>query len=64
MTKPKNARKRRYAKDAAKCHDGKIRDAVASKWTAKAQKAHDARKMGTFGAASPVRRIDPSEYGD
>lgn len=34
-----------------------MRDAVASKWTGAKQRKHDDRKLGTFGAASPVRFI-------
>lgn len=59
MAKAKNSKRARYAKAAAKCHNSGVRDAVASKWTAKKQRRHDDRKLGTFGAASEVRRIDP-----
>ena len=34
-----------------------IRDAAASKWSRIKQRRHDDRKLGTFGAASPVRII-------
>lgn len=52
-------KRRRYARSAAKCHSAGVRDALASKWSAKKQRRHDDRKLGTFGAASPARRIDP-----
>lgn len=57
--KSKKSKRAKYARAAAKCHNAGIRDAVASKWTAKKQRRHEVRKLGTFGAASPVRRIDP-----
>jgi hypothetical protein len=34
-----------------------IRDAVASKWSRVKQRRHEDRKLGTFGAASPVHII-------
>lgn len=39
-----------------------MRDIAASKWCKRDQRAFDIRKLGKFGAASEVRRIDPSEY--
>lgn len=32
---------------------------ATTKWRARKQKKHDARKLGRFGAASEVRHIDP-----
>ncbi len=55
---PKSARKA-YAKAAAKCASGGIRDALTSTWTAHDQAVHRNRKLGSFGAASPVIRINP-----
>lgn len=37
-----------------------MQDVAFSKRDAKADAAHRARKLGTFGAASAVRRIDPA----
>lgn len=48
-----------YAKAAAKCGNGKLRDAITTTWTATEQAKHKRRKLGSFGAASPVVRIDP-----
>lgn len=59
MTKQRKTKKTRYMKAASKCHSGGVRDALTSKWTAQDQAKHNARKLGTFGAASPVVRIDP-----
>ncbi len=59
MPKQKNTKLRRYAKAAAKCHNAGVRDALTSKTSAKKRRTHQDRKLGKFGAASPVRRIDP-----
>lgn len=40
-----------------------IRDIAASKWTKAKAAKHARRKLGTFGPASEVRRIDP-QTGD
>lgn len=40
-----------------------IRDIASSKWTREQATRHANRKLGTFGAASEVRRIDPTETG-
>jgi hypothetical protein len=32
-------------------------DPIASKWTRAKQQRHNTRKLGTFGAASPMRTI-------
>lgn len=58
----KRSKKRLYAKAAGKCHPAGVRDALTSKWTAKKQAKRDTRKLGTFGAASEVVSIDPSEW--
>jgi hypothetical protein len=55
--KQRNTKRRRYLRAAARCASGGVRDAVASKWTDAKQRRHDDRKLGTFGAASPVRII-------
>lgn len=48
-----------YAKAAGKCASGKLRDVVTSTSTAKDQAVHRNRKLGKFGAAGPVVRINP-----
>ena len=59
MAKQKVTKKRRFARAAAKCHNAGIRDVITSKSSAKKHRAHQDRKLGKFGAASAVRRIDP-----
>ena len=39
-----------------------MRDIAASKWNRREQHEYEARKLGTFGAAGPFRRIDPASY--
>jgi hypothetical protein len=39
-----------------------MQDVVFAKHTAKGERAYRNRKMGTFGPASEVRNINPSEY--
>jgi hypothetical protein len=56
MSKQRNSKRRKYLRAAARACGG-FRDAVASKWTEAKQHKHDDRKLGTFGAASPVRII-------
>jgi hypothetical protein len=34
-------------------------DVAMTKWGSIEQRKHNNRKLGTFGAASPVRRINP-----
>lgn len=58
MAKTKAKQIKRNAKRLPK----HMRDIAASKWSKGEQRAFDSRKLGTFGAASEVRRIDPSEY--
>jgi hypothetical protein len=48
-----------YAKSASKCTNGKLRDALTTKWTPRDQDKHAKRKLGTFGPASEVVRINP-----
>lgn len=55
---PKTARKA-YAKAALKCESGLLRDVLTSKSTARDRAVHRNRKLGKFGAASAVVRIDP-----
>lgn len=57
----KRSKKSRYARAAAKCHSGGVRDALTSKWSLAAQAKHHTRKLGSFGAASEVVRIDPRD---
>lgn len=56
---PKLTRKQRKA--AAKAPNW-VRTVAASKFDPTADRAYRNKKLGTFGAASPVRRIDPAEY--
>jgi hypothetical protein len=44
-------------KRAAAASSRPFRNVGASKWTYAKQERHNARKLGTFGAASPVRTI-------
>lgn len=60
----KRSKKRLYAKAAGKCHSAGVRDALTSKWTHAKQAKHETRKLGTFGAASEVVRIDPNDWKD
>ena len=39
-----------------------LRDIAASKWSRSEQREYEARKLGKFGSAGPVRRIDPASY--
>lgn len=39
-----------------------MRDIAASKCGRSGQREYDARKLGKFGSASPVRHIDPEGY--
>lgn len=53
---------RKRAKAAAKALPAHMQAIAFAKSSAKATRKHSARKLGTFGAASTVRHIDPSEY--
>ena len=57
--KVRKSDRKSYAKSAAKCQSGGLRDALTSTWTATDQAKHSTRKLGKFGAASPVVRINP-----
>jgi hypothetical protein len=48
-------------KNAAKA-PGWVRSVAAVKFDPAGQRAYRDQKLGTFGAASPVKRIDPAEY--
>lgn len=48
------------AKRAAARLPAHMQDVAFSKRSKKAEAAHRTRKLGTFGAASEVRRIDPA----
>lgn len=48
------------AKRAATRLPGHMQDIAFSKRGQKAEAAYRTRKLGSFGAASPVRRIDPA----
>lgn len=39
-----------------------MREIAASKWSKGEQRAFDGKKLGTFGPASEVRKIDPADY--
>ena len=41
---------------------GWVRDVAAAKFDPAAKRAYRDQKLGTFGAASEVKRIDPAEY--
>jgi hypothetical protein len=56
VSKQRNSKRRKYLRAAARASDG-VRDAVASKWSKAKQRRYDNRKLGTFGAASPVRIV-------
>jgi hypothetical protein len=56
MRKQRNSKRRKYLRAAARASGG-VRDAIASKWTGAKQRRHDERKLGTFGAASPMRIV-------
>lgn len=58
-SKIRKSERKTYAKAAAKCPNGKMRDVVATTWTHAEQAQHRSRKLGTFGAASEVVRINP-----
>lgn len=57
-----NKRQQDKAKKAARKLPKHMQDVAFSKRGARAEKQRKARLLGTFGAASEVRRIDPSEY--
>lgn len=50
------------AKKAARKLPTHMQNIAFSKFDHDEHRAREIRKLGTFGAASPVRRIDPSEY--
>lgn len=68
--KPMSKKQRRAEKKKAdrqmKINAGKavgwVRDVAAAKFDPVAKRAFRDHKLGTFGAASEVRRIDPAEY--
>ena len=57
--KIRKSERKTYAKAAANCASGKVRDAVTTTWNHNEQAKHRNRKLGTFGAASEVVRINP-----
>lgn len=62
LSKGNKSKKRRKMLRGAARAPAWLRDCAASKWGIEHQRRHRSRQLGTFGAASPVRRIDPSEY--
>lgn len=53
--------KKRQARAAAKAPRW-IRDGAAAIFDPHGRRQHREQQLGTFGAASGVRRIDPAEY--
>ncbi len=41
-----------------------VRDIAAAKFDPNENRRHRESRLGTFGAASPVRHVDPSEYAE
>jgi hypothetical protein len=56
-----NKGKRKMMRNAAKAPNW-VRHVAAIKVTPAERQAHKNRKLGTFGAASEVRIIDPKDY--
>lgn len=52
----KRKKRKRYMRAASRAPWG-WEDPIASKWTRSEQHRHEKRKLGTFGAASPMRVI-------
>lgn len=63
MTPRKLSRKakKQQARAAAKA-PGWVRDIAAANFDPHGNRRHREQQLGTFGPASPVRRIDPAEY--
>ncbi|TPM33720.1 hypothetical protein FJ955_02980 [Mesorhizobium sp. B2-2-2] len=63
---PKSARKEKCRAKKMKRAAAKaprwVRDIAAAKFDPQAKRQHREWQLGTFGAASPVRKIDPAEY--
>ncbi|RWH55452.1 hypothetical protein [Mesorhizobium sp.] len=59
--KKKTKRERKQAKAAAKAPRW-VRDIAAAKFDPHGNRQHREWQLGTFGAASPVRKIDPADY--
>ena len=57
----KPARKRKMLKAAAKAPRW-VRDIAAAHFDPHGDRRHRESKLGTFGAASEVRHVDPREY--
>ncbi|WP_212525865.1 hypothetical protein [Actibacterium sp. MT2.3-13A] len=55
-------RRKAKAKKSARNLPVYMQNIAFSKRTGRADRKHKSRKLGTFGAASDVRRVDPSEY--
>ena len=62
MAKRKRLTEKQRAQSAAKRTPAWMQNGAMSTWTHEEHRKRKARKLGTFGAASGVRRIDPSEY--
>jgi hypothetical protein len=54
-------RKRKMLRAAAKAPRW-VRDTAAAKFDPHGERRHRESKLGTFGAASDVRQIDPATY--
>ncbi|TJU87603.1 MAG: hypothetical protein E5Y15_08355 [Mesorhizobium sp.] len=59
--KKKTKRERKQAKAAAKAPRW-VRDIAAAKFDPHGNRQHREWQLGTFGPASPVRKIDPADY--
>ncbi len=57
----KLTKKRRIQKAATKTA-GALHHVAMTKWSAEDEKKFRARRLGRFGAASGVRKIDPASY--
>lgn len=60
--KGKASKKQLKQKKAAAKAPRWIRDIATTKFDPHGERQHKDQKLGTFGAASEVRRIDPAEY--
>jgi hypothetical protein len=62
MEMSRQKKERARAKIAARRLPASTQDVAFTKWTKHGAKTHRDRQLGTFGAAGPVRQIDPKTY--
>jgi hypothetical protein len=62
MSRTKKSRQERRAKANAAAAPGWLKAGAIKAVSRSAKQKYEDAKLGTFGAASPVKRIDPAEY--